>query len=205
MDLELYIAFIGASILLGLIPGPNVTLIVANSITYGARYGLCSVAGALSAMIPQLAVTVLGMSFVLAFMSEWFEVLRMFGVAYLIYLGLSHWFSKDEEDVTTAPSKRRSLKKVYWRGFWVSAMNPKTLLFFGAFLPQFVSPSGDAMLQMIVLSLTFLAVVAVVDSGWAILASTLRPILSKATRLRNKLSGGLLILAGAGLALAKKG
>jgi len=205
IDLDLYLFFVGSSILLGLMPGPNVALIVANSIAHGTRYGLISVAGTSSAMVLQLTITVLGTTSLLIIMSSAFELLRWAGVAYLLYLGLKHWFAQKDDDLNIeADKKAKARKKVYWRGFWVSATNPKTLLFLGAFLPQFVSPQGNITLQMIVLSSTFIATITIVDSLWAILAGKTRPVLSKFARLRNRISGTFFILTGIGLALARK-
>ena len=205
MDIYLYLAFIGSTIILGLIPGPNIALIVANSISYGARYGLVSVAGTSSAMVPQLIITILGASTLLAIMADWFEWLRWLGVAYLLYLAVQH-FLKKEDDVLelSADDHRAALKQVYWRGFWVSASNPKTLLFFGAFLPQFVSPEGNMLQQMIILSCSFVLVITLVDSIWALLAAKMRNVLQRMGYLRHKISGVFFLLAGVGLALARK-
>ena len=91
MGWDLYLAFIAASVVLVIIPGPNVTLIVANSLAYGARSALVTVAGTSIAQAVQLAVTVLGMSWLVLLMAGWFEWLRWLGVAYLVYLGVGHW------------------------------------------------------------------------------------------------------------------
>jgi homoserine/homoserine lactone efflux protein len=200
-----YMAFVGACVILGLIPGPNIALIVANSIAHGTRYGLASVAGTSSAMVPQLAITVLGATTLLTLMSSAFEWLRWVGVAYLLYLGIRHWFADSEAALQlTADKRATAYKTVYWRGFLVSATNPKTLLFFGAFLPQFVTTQENIALQMTVLSATFLAVITVVDSCWAILAGRVRGFLLEFSRLRHRISGAFFIMAGVGLALAKK-
>src|ERR1043165_755851 len=90
-DLSLYLGFIAAVTVLMLIPGPNVALIVANSVAYGPRYGLLTVAGTSSAMVLQLALTVLGMTELLGTLGTWFEWIRWIGVAYLIYLGVTQW------------------------------------------------------------------------------------------------------------------
>jgi len=113
MDTELYLLFVGSCIMLGLIPGPNIALIVANSIAHGTRYGLVSVAGTSSAMAPQLAITVLGATTLLAFMASAFEWLRWIGVAYLIYLGLKHWFSAAKKN---AGRERRQKEEGLWKG-----------------------------------------------------------------------------------------
>src|SRR5258708_36669574 len=89
MDMHLYLAFLPATIVLALIPGPNVALIVANSVASGARFGLLTVAGTSTAIVVQLALTGLGMSAVLGTLGEWFEWLRWIGAAYLLYLGVA--------------------------------------------------------------------------------------------------------------------
>ena len=205
IELDLYLLFVGACIVLGLIPGPNVALIVANSMAHGTRYGLISVAGTSSAMLPQLTITILGATTLLTFMASAFELLRWLGVAYLLYLGTMHLFIKANDDLIFEADKRvKTNKKVYWSGFLVSVTNPKTLLFFGAYLPQFVSQEGNIALQMIVLSATLIIVITIVDSIWAILAGKMRPLLLKFGKLRHRISGTLFIIAGAGLALARK-
>src|SRR6185369_974295 len=93
MTFDLYLAFIAATVVLILIPGPNVALIVANSVAHGPRAGLLTVAGTGSAMVLQLALTVLGMSTLLLVLADWFELLRWAGVAYLLWIGLQAWRS----------------------------------------------------------------------------------------------------------------
>ena len=205
IDPDLYIFFVVSSIVLGLIPGPNVTLIVANSIAHGTRYGLISVAGTSSAMVPQLTITVLGTATLLTLMASAFQWLRWLGVAYLLYLGIKHWLAQTGDNPEFEADKNAIANHtVYWRGFLVSATNPKTLLFFGAFLPQFVSSKGNVALQMILLSVTFLTIITIVDICWAVLAGKARPLLSKFARLRNRVSGAFYMIAGVGLALARK-
>ena len=90
-DAHLYLAFVAAVTILMLIPGPNVALIVANSVSHGFRYGLLTVAGTSSAMVVQLSLTILGMTELLGTLGSWFEWIRWIGVAYLIYLGVTTW------------------------------------------------------------------------------------------------------------------
>jgi homoserine/homoserine lactone efflux protein len=137
IDLQLYAAFVAAVTILMLIPGPNVALIVANSVAHGARYGLLTVLGTSSAMVLQLAVTALGMTELLATLGSWFEWLRWIGVAYLLYLGVSYWRAVPVDLTRTAP-ERKSPRAMVVRALLVSLSNPKTLLFYGAFFPQFL-------------------------------------------------------------------
>ncbi|MBA4095800.1 MAG: LysE family translocator [Rhodospirillum sp.] len=203
IDLHLYAAFVAAVITLMLIPGPNVALIVANSVAHGPRYGLPTVAGTSSAMVLQLAVTALGMTELLGTLGSWFEWVRWIGVAYLVYLGVSYWRALPIDLTRTVP-ERRSARAMFVRALLVSLANPKTLLFYGAFFPQFLSGGADVGGEIALLSATFLALAILVDGGWALLAARARRFLATRGKLRNRLSGGLMIGAGIGLALARK-
>ena len=203
LEWELYLAFIAASILLILIPGPNVALIIANSVAYGTRRGLLTVAGTSSAMAVQLALTALGLTTVLGMLAAMFDWLRWLGVAYLLYLGVKAWFAP-AHDLTHVAAQIKSSRAIWLRGFLVSFTNPKTLLFYGAFLPQFISPHHPIGLQIALLSLTFLVLAVMLDSCWAIFGGRTRGYLLRHGRLRNRLTGGLLIGAGLGLMLAHR-
>jgi threonine/homoserine/homoserine lactone efflux protein len=203
MDLSLYLTFVLATAILILIPGPNMSLIVANSVAYGTRYGLLTVAGTSSAVLVQVIITALGMTAVLGTLAYWFEWIRWIGVAYLVYIGIQQWRA-DPIDLTRTTPQPKSFRAIYLRGLLVSLSNPKTLLFFGAFFPQFISLDGDPQPQIILLCLTFLVIAALLDGAWAILAGRVRRFLGSRGRLRNRLSGGLLIGAGLGLALARR-
>lgn len=203
IDLHLYAAFMAAVTTLMLIPGPNVALIVANSVAHGARYGLLTVAGTCSAMVLQLGITALGMTELLDMLGSWFEWIRWIGVAYLLYLGVSYWRAA-AVDLTKVAPERKSARAMFLRALLVSLSNPKTLLFYGAFFPQFVSGGPDAGIEIALLSATFLTLAILVDGAWAVTAARARRFLGARGRLRNRLSGGLLIGAGVGLALARK-
>ncbi len=203
MHLELYIGFVIASTVLILIPGPNVSLIVANSIAYGTRYGLLTVVGTSSAIALQLALTALGLTATLGVLAGWFEWIRWIGVGYLLYLGARQWTTAPI-DLTRTKPQPRSFKAIMLRGFAISLTNPKTLLFYGAFFPQFLKPNAPIVPQVALLSLTFFVIAAGLDSCWALLAGRLRGVLAMRGKLRNRLSGGLLIGAGIGLALAHR-
>ncbi|MDZ4868914.1 MAG: LysE family translocator [Alphaproteobacteria bacterium] len=202
MPLELLLAFAAASVLLALMPGPNVAVIVANSVAYGPRYGLLTVAGTSSAMVPQLAIVTLGLSAALSIMAEWFEVVRWVGVVYLVYLGVEAWRAPPPN--LNAIAQPKSPAAIYARGVLVSLTNPKTLLFFGAFLPQFVDPQRDATTQLATLSLIFFAIAVTVDCSWALLAGKVRPAIARFGRWTNRVTGGVLLTAAATLALARR-
>src|SRR3981081_1549428 len=149
--MNLYLAFVCATCALMLIPGPNVALIVANSIEYGTRYGLLTVAGTSSAMVVQLALVVAGVTAAFESAGHWFEWIRWIGVCYLVYLGIRRWF-ECSIDLSGAAPPPRSAKLIYVRGVLVSLTNPKTLLFYGAFFPQFVTRTGSRGVQLTLLA-----------------------------------------------------
>ena len=205
MNLELYLAFVLATTVLIIIPGPNVALIVAHSVSFGARRGLVTVAGTQCAQAIQVTVTAIGMTSLMLLLSQWFEWLRWIGVAYLLYLGIRQWrssFERAANPEVTAGSAR----PLFWQGFLVAMTNPKTLFFYAAFFPQFVDPHLPFAGQMVLLCLTYLAIATVLDGGYAIAAGRARAWFGNARRMRwqNRISGSLLIGAGVGLALARR-
>jgi len=201
--LHLYFAFVAAVTVLMLIPGPNVALIVANSVTYGFRYGLLTVAGTSSAMLVQLALTALGMTEILGQLGQWFDWIRWIGVAYLVYLGITTWRAAPLK-LNEIRAEPKSAKAMYTRALLVSLTNPKTLFFYGAFFPQFIVTSQNVGLQVTILSATFVFLAIAVDSAWAILANRARGFPAMHGKLRNRISGGILIGAGIGLAFARR-
>lgn len=201
MNLSLYIAFVGATCLLMLLPGPNVALIVATSLSRGTRSGLLAVAGTSAAMVPQLALVGLGLSVLLETAGAIFEIFRWIGVAYLVFLAARQWFAPPAHLSEPAPLPPRT---IFLRGVFVSLTNPKTLFFLGTFFPPFISPEKPYLPQILILSGTFLALAVVIDGSWALLAARVRSLLARSGRLPNRLSGVLLLGAAAGLALARR-
>ena len=205
MTLDLYAAFVLATVLLILLPGPAVTLIVANSLTYGPKHALVTVAGSSSAIGVLLVITTLGMTSLIAAMADWFEWLRWAGVAYLIYIGIKQWrapaLALDDVELSAV-----SRSRLFWQGFIVNATNPKTLVFYAAFFPQFVDPTAPVHSQLIILSVTFLVIATILDGAYAVVAGRARTFLRtrRQAQIRNRITGSLLIGAGVGLALARR-
>ena len=202
IDVNLYLAFAVAVVLLMLLPGPMVSLIVGNSIAYGSRLGMVTVLGSCTAMVIQLTATGFGMAGLLGTLGSWFEWLRWIGAAYLVYIGIVQWRAPPS-DFSTAKQTFKSARSIYLRGFLVSLTNPKTLFFYGAFFPQFVTLDRPLTPQILVLSATFVGLALAIDTGWALAAGRVRVFLAARGRLRNKISGGFLMGAGAVLALAR--
>lgn len=202
MHLGLYAAFVLATVLLALFPGPNMALIVSNSVAYGTRWGLLTLAGTSTALAIQLLLVALGMSALLAAAGTWFAVLRWIGAAYLLWLGIQTWRAPPAA-LAAVSARGRSVRRTVGRGMFVSLTNPKVLLFFGAFFPQFVDPHQPLAPQLVLLSATFLLIVSALDSIWACLAGRMRGWIARRGRLLNRVSGGMLMGAGVGLALAR--
>lgn len=202
MTTSLYLAFVLTSVALIATPGPNVAVIVTNSALRGLRYGLVTVAGTSSAMVLQLAATVAGLSGVLSLAAHGFEILRWAGVAYLVWLGISAWRAPAPLDA--AQPALATARQMFVRGFRVSLTNPKTLLFYAAFLPQFVSGTSEQTAELTVLAATFLLIAVVLDCCWALAATRASGLIGSGGRWTNRLTSGVLLTAAAGLAMARR-
>lgn len=188
-----------ASLLLVLVPGPNAALIVANSLRFGARAGAITVLGTTLGVALQLAVVLLGLAVVLQAAATALTWIRWAGVAYLLWLGLKTW----RETAADSPGTHVP-PPLFMRACLIACTNPKTLLFNAAFLPQFLSAEHDAGAQLALLAGVFLAVLLVGDLTWVLLARTAQRTLTKYGRVRNRLTGGVLMLAGVGLACSHR-
>jgi threonine/homoserine/homoserine lactone efflux protein len=136
-------------------------------------------------------------------MAHVLEGVRWAGVAYLLWLGVQAWRAL-AADLTRVAPEPRSGPAIVARGFLVSLTNPKTLLFYGAFFPQFVALDADPGRQLALLAATFLAVAVALDGCWALAAARLRGALALRGALRNRLTGGFYLAAAAGLAAARR-
>ena len=192
------VALVLATAILVVIPGPNVALIVANSIRFGFRMGAVTVLGTTVGVAIQLVTVVLGLAAIVEIVADALTWIRWAGVAYLVYLGVRTWSepAQDLTAVTAAPA-------MFWRGCMIAAINPKTLLFNAAFLPQFVANDGSAGMQLVVVATVFLAVLLVGDLIWALTAGSARQFLNRYSGARNRVTGGFLVVAGIGLALSR--
>jgi homoserine/homoserine lactone efflux protein len=199
---HLFLAFIAAVTILMLMPGPNVALIIANSMAHGTKYGLLTVAGTSSAMIVQLILVAAGMAGLLGTIGHWFGWLRWIGAGYLFYLGIMQWRAHSD-DLTVIRAEAKAPRRIYLRALIVSLANPKTLLFLAAFLPQFIDEAQQLAGQVAMLSVSFLMIAVAMDSGWALLAARARGLLAGQGRLRQRLTGGILIGAAFGMAIIR--
>ena len=169
---QLYL-FLGATLALLLVPGPAVLYITARSANQGRLAGLVSVLAIETANFLQAVAATLGLSAILLSSALAFDVVKYLGAAYLIYLGVRKLLLPDEATVK-GDVKVESLARIYWQGFAINLLNPKTALFFFAFLPQFVDPTkGNVTAQTLLLGAIFVGLALITDSLYALLASSL--------------------------------
>jgi homoserine/homoserine lactone efflux protein len=201
MNWQLFTAFLFITLVLILIPGPIVTLVIATSASRGTRAGLVTVAGTTSGNAVLLTLIALGLSWILTHALTWFDMLRLVGAAYLIWLGIQVWRGAGQGR-PVAPNDR----VYFWRGFLVALSNPKTIAFFTAFLPQFVDPSLPAAPQLAVMCVVSALLAMLSDSGWAVLAGLGRTWLMQPARakLLGRVSGLTLIGGGIWLSLSRR-
>ena len=200
--------FAVAAVTLLVIPGPAVLYIVSRSVDQGRAAGLASVCGVHVGTLVHVAAAALGLSALLLSSATAYHAVRWLGAAYLIWLGVRRLLARDE-DTPAAPgpgTRRHGLRRIFAQGVLVNVLNPKTALFFLAFLPQFVDVSrGSVPFQVVVFGVAFVLLGLVSDGTYALLASTgagwlrRRPGVARTSRL---VSGGVLISLGVTTALA---
>jgi threonine/homoserine/homoserine lactone efflux protein len=200
-------AFIAACVLLALTPGPNMALIMANTLRRGLRAGLETLAGTTTGLALLVAAAAAGMSSVMVFMSTWFDVVRWAGAIYLVYLGARQlWRLRDRGgDAQGDVSALAAGGGCYAQGLFVSLSNPKVILFLGAFLPQFVDPGANPVNQLVVLAVLFVLVLAAVDVATTLaVAKAHATLAARHLQLLDGASGVLLILGGLALAALRR-
>jgi threonine/homoserine/homoserine lactone efflux protein len=201
-DPHLLLPFVLAVTALILVPGPNMALIVANSLAYGARWGVLTVLATVSASMVQLLLVAFGMATVVSQIGDWVGVLRWVGVVYLLLIGIQQWRAPPP-DLSSVRAQQRSVARIFRRAALVSVTNPKTLLFYAAFYPQFVVADRPIASQFLVLAAINLFIALTLDSLWAIIAGQVRRVIGRRAGLINRASGAVLITAGLGLALKR--
>lgn len=207
MNPHLFAAYCLAVAVLVLIPGPVVTLVVANSLRHGRRSGLTTVAGASIGNAILLGATAVGLVAFFALLSEVFEIVRWAGAVYLIWLGIKAWRAHGVNEAATTAVAVRSSHAVFLEGFLIAITNPKAILFYIAFLPQFVDPHLRAGPQLLAMIATMIAMALLSDSTYALLAGRARGWFTAPARrrLQSRISGTLLIGVGCGLLVARRG
>ncbi|MEO6784051.1 MAG: LysE family translocator [Bradyrhizobium sp.] len=204
MSLQLYFAFVAACIALALLPGPIVTLVIGNGLRYGTRAALTNIAGAQAGLAIVIGIVAVGLTSLMATMGYWFDWVRFAGAAYLVWLGVKLIRAPVvglDADAAPPPPPRGGF---FLQGVVVLLSNPKVLVFFGAFIPQFMDMSRDHVSQVALLGVTFMVIAGMTDAMYALLAGRARLFFSaRRTRLLSRISGGCMIGGGVWLALTR--
>jgi threonine/homoserine/homoserine lactone efflux protein len=203
MSLQVYLAFVAACIALALLPGPVVTLVIANGLRYGTRAALTNILGAQAGLAIVIGIVSVGLTSLMATMGYWFDWVRFAGAAYLVWLGIKLIrFPVEGVKADAPPPPPRG--GFFLQGFVVLLSNPKVLVFFGAFIPQFMDMNQDHVSQVALLGVTFMITAAITDSVYALLAGRVRKFFSaRRTRMLSRASGGFMIGGGIWLALTR--
>ena len=210
-DASTFALFVAAALALLLVPGPAVLYVVTRSVDQGRPAGLASVLGVGIGSLVHITFAAIGLSALLASSAAAFSAVKWLGAAYLIWLGLQRLLTQGEEDAPAAVVPER-LSRVFLHGVVVNVLNPKTALFFLAFLPQFVDPArGAAWMQIVMLGATFVAVGLCTDSLYALLGGTAGDWLRRKSQgesfrwMRRYVPGGVYIALGAATAISGSG
>jgi threonine/homoserine/homoserine lactone efflux protein len=204
MSLDLYLAFVAACIALALLPGPVVTLVVANGLRHGTAAAFVTVAGAQVGLALVIAAVSLGLASLMATLGAWFDWVRLLGAAYLVWLGIG-MIRRPSLLPAEGGAARPPRGGFFLQGFMVLLTNPKVLVFFGAFIPPFIDPSRPQLPQVVLLGVTFMVIAALSDAVYALLAGRARALMSAGrARLLSRLAGLFMIGGGVWLALVRR-
>jgi threonine/homoserine/homoserine lactone efflux protein len=195
-----------AAVALAVVPGPAVAYIVTQSIDKGRRAGIVSALGIASGGLVHVIAATVGLSALIASSAVAFTTVKLVGAAYLIAVGIRRILSRDEPEATLEP-EQKPLRELYAQGVVVNVLNPKTALFFLAFLPQFVDRDGSVPLQVGILGLLFASIALLSDLAYALLADALAGRVrrsGRAARLRRFATGGIFVALGVTAAAAHR-
>jgi threonine/homoserine/homoserine lactone efflux protein len=197
MTIEAWLAFTAASAALLVIPGPTILLVVSYALGQGWRSALPMAVGVALGDFTAMTLSILGVGALLATSATVFTLLKWVGAAYLVWLGIKLWQAGGTLDGTPRTNAASALKML-GHAWVVTALNPKSITFFVAFLPQFLDPRADFWAQMLVVETTFLALAFANVLGYALVATRARMIVQRpqAMRILNRAGGSLLIGAG---------
>jgi threonine/homoserine/homoserine lactone efflux protein len=199
LSIELWLAFVAASAVLLVIPGPTILTVISYSMAHGRSANVALVAAVALGDSTALVVSLLGLGALLAASAFWFTVVKWVGGLYLLYLGVRLLRAGASSGDVAAPAAPASRWKVFVNTYLVTALNPKGIVFFVAFLPQFIDPGADIARQLWVLAVTFVCMAALNSFLYAAFAGTVRSVLaSPRAQRRFNLAGGSL-MTGAGL------
>jgi len=199
MALETWLVYLVAALLLSLTPGPNGLLALTSGALYGVRKTLLTVLGGACGFVIIIGLSMAGVGALLQASAKVLVVLKWLGAAYLVWLGWQVWHAPapNLSASTTAPAPNGRM--LYRQGFLAAVSNPKALLFFGAFLSQFVDPHRNLLLQFLIMAFTFIAIEIMTEVFLATVAQRVRVWLTRWGRRFNQVCGGLFAAIGISL------
>ncbi len=199
MALEIWLAFVLASAALLALPGPTVILVTNYALNYGRRTGFATIPGVALGDFTAMTASLLGAGAILAASSTLFSALKIAGAVYLVWLGFKLWKSKPQLQNLDKLHENKSLWSMFWSSYVVTSLNPKGIVFFVAFIPQFIDPTQPAFIQFAILEATFVSMAALNIALWIILTDKFRQYFSDAKLLARLNKTGASFLMGAGL------
>lgn len=207
MSIELWLAFAIACTVLLAIPGPTVILVVSYVMGRGKESAWATVPGVVLGDFTAMSLSLLGAGALLQASASWFSALKLVGALYLIWLGIKLWREKPQPTDIPKSQSAASNRSMFLNSYIVTALNPKGIVFFIAFLPQFLDPIKDTFSQFIVMEITFLTLAAANIILWVILVDRLRQGFKQPSKMKiiNRIGGSFLIGAGMFAAIAQPG
>ncbi|MEM9972247.1 MAG: LysE family translocator [Pseudomonadota bacterium] len=204
MDLTLWLAFVAATVALLAIPGPTVLLVLSYAIGQGKRVAVATALGVALGDFLAMTASLLGLGALVLASATLFTVLKWVGAAYLVYLGIRLWRSAGSAEL--AMHKTTSQRGVFWHACLVTALNPKGIAFFIAFVPQFIDPLSPLLPQFGIMTLTFVGLAALNALVYALVAARMRDVITRASVIAwlTRLGGGTLVAMGLATAALRR-
>jgi threonine/homoserine/homoserine lactone efflux protein len=201
MELDTYVAYVIASLIVMVAPGPTVMLVAAHATAWGGRRSLYTILGVALSCSLLFVVFALGAAALMGALADFFAWVKLAGAAYLVWLGLQQWRADPHQVLGRGTNGPRRTQSLALQGFFVNITNPKSLIFFAAFLPPFLDPAVPAAPQLVIMGATFIGILVGVCCSYAFIAARARRFLNDRRRVRiaNRATGTLLV--GTGLAL----
>ena len=198
MSFETWFAFALASAVVVAIPGPTVLLVVSYALGHGRRPALAIVAGVGLGDFTAMTASILGIGALLATSAALFTALKWLGAAYLVYLGVKLWRAPVSADAGTVEAPAADTRRIFFHAYAVTALNPKSIVFFVAFLPQFLDPVGPVALQLVAFEATFLTLAVLNAAAYGLMATMARGVIRRPAvqKTVNRVGGSLMIGAG---------
>jgi threonine/homoserine/homoserine lactone efflux protein len=199
MTFDHWLAFAAASVILLAIPGPTIVLVISYALGHGRRVAGATVAGVALGDFTAMTASMLGLGALLAASATIFTVLKWVGAAYLVWLGIKLWRAPVGDEALAARATETSPRRIFLHAYAVTALNPKSLVFFVAFLPQFLDPALPTLPQMVIFEVTFLTLATLNALAYALTAAAARRTIRKPSvqRIVNRVGGSFLVGAGA--------